>query len=53
MARDYSIASDPRQIFLQSVALQRAEQDRRVKLDRQQSLQTDLAALMEKLRDNY
>jgi hypothetical protein len=48
MARDYSIASDPRQIFLQSVALQRAEQDRRVKLERQQSLQTDLAALMEK-----
>jgi hypothetical protein len=48
MARDYSIASDPRQIFLESVALQRAEQDRRTKLARQQSLQTDLAALMEK-----
>jgi hypothetical protein len=48
MARDYSIASNPRQIFLESVALQRAEQDRRAKLERQKSLQTDLAALMEK-----
>ena len=48
MARDYSIASDPRQMFLESVALQRAEQDRRAKLERQKSLQTDLAALMEK-----
>lgn len=48
MARDYSIASDPRQMFLESVALQRAEQDRRTKIERQQSLKTDLAALMDK-----
>ncbi len=43
MARDYSIASDPRQMFLESVALQRAEQDRRAKAEEAQRMKQDLA----------
>lgn len=43
MARDYSIASDPSQMFLESVALQRSEQDRRTKAEEAQRMKQDLA----------
>lgn len=43
MARDYSIASDPSQMFLESVALQRSEQDRRAKAEEAQRMKQDLA----------
>ncbi len=43
MARDYSIASDPSQMFLESVALQRSEQARRDKAAEAQRMKQDLA----------